>query len=68
MKALNVTKSRVFASALLALTLFGVAYPYRVNAATVHYRVNMTERTRRSADDSEYTPPDSPGSFREFGS
>jgi hypothetical protein len=68
MKALNVTKSRVFASALLALTLFGVAYPYRVNAATVHHRVNMTEQTRRSADDSEYTPPDSPGSFREFGS
>jgi len=68
MKALTVAKSRVFASALLALTLFGVAYPYRVNAATVHHRVNMTEQTRRSAGDSEYTPPDSPGSFREFGS
>lgn len=68
MKALNITKSRVFASALLALTLFGVAYPYRVNAATVHHRVHMAEQTRRNADDSEYTPPDSPGSFREFGS
>jgi hypothetical protein len=39
MKALTVAESRVFASALLALTLFGVAYPYRVNAASVHHRV-----------------------------
>ena len=62
MKALTVAKSRVFASALLALTLFGVAYPYRVNATTVHHRVNMTEETRQSADVSEYMPTDSPGS------
>jgi hypothetical protein len=68
MKALAVTKTRVFASALLALTLFAVVYPNRVNAATVHHRVNMTEKARQSAGDSEYMPPDSPGSFREFGS
>ena len=68
MKALTVTKTRVFASALLALTLFAVVHPNRANAATVHHRVNMTEETRQSADDSEYTPPDSPGSHREFDS
>jgi len=68
MKTLTVAKTRVFANALMALTLFGVVYPYRVNAAAVHHRVNMIDETRRSADDSEYTPPDSPGSHREFDS
>jgi hypothetical protein len=68
MKALTVAKTRVFASALLTLTLFGVAYPYRVDAAAVHDRANMIDETRQSADDSEYMPPDSPGSHREFGS
>jgi hypothetical protein len=68
MKALTVAKTRVFASALLTLTLFGAVYPYRVAAVAVHDRANMIVETRQSADDSEYMPPDSPGSHREFGS
>lgn len=68
MKALTFAKTPIFASALLTLILFAVVHPNRVNAATVHHRVNVTEETRQSADDFAYTPPDSPGSHREFDS
>jgi len=72
MKALHVDtdSSRYLASALLALSLFGILYSNRVSAAAVNHRVNMTEETGHSTADWGYKPPASPGSHRgwQFGS
>jgi hypothetical protein len=68
----NTQYSQFFASALVALSLFGFLFPHHVNSGRSGHRVNMVEKiqTHQSDDDWGYKPPASPGSHRgwQFGS
>jgi hypothetical protein len=72
MKLSNLARqpNQFFGSALLAVTLFGFLFPHRISQTTPHYRVHMIKQSQTDTSDigSLYTPPDSPGSHRDFGS
>jgi hypothetical protein len=72
MKLSNLARqsNQFFGSALLAVSLFGFLFPHRTSQANPHYRVNIIKQSQTDTSDigSLYTPPDSPGSHRDFGS
>jgi hypothetical protein len=63
-------RNQFFAGTLFAMSLFGFHYSHHAKVANGRHHVNLIMQggDRQSDDDSQYAPPQSPGTHREFGS